>query len=703
VLATITLSTALVLAPAPRWAMAEEMAVATVRVGLHGSTVDHSTEPVATTGLDAADASELRAARRDAKRLTSGARAWAVRAFGVTVDALPDGPVMVRGRVGGVWTPWFEVPFVDGESPDAPPGSTDLGVSLTSEPVWLGEADAYEVDGPPDLSSLSVHEVVVGHTQRKLVVGDVAGAAGAPGILSRASWGARAPSVTPSTTSDLKLAIVHHSVTGNAYSASQVPAMIRSIQAYHMDARGFDDIAYNFVVDRFGRIWEGRAGGVTNVVLGGHSQGFNTGTTGVVALGDYTSTGASAAMVESIARVIAWKFALHRVDPASKVPFTSAGSAKYPAGAVVMLPRVVGHRDVQATSCPGSQLYARLGTIRSRVTQLVPEYQKGLQPTVVAGDLNGDGMLDPIAYQPGSTGDVQWRATGSTLARSPLTITGTYRPVSGDFDGNGFDDILWHGSGTTADSIWWYSAAGRQTQSLTVNGSYVPLVGDFDGNGTDDLWWYATGIATDSVWYFASNRTFHSTRVTEDLITAVPVVGDFDGDGRSDVLFYGPGTADDRLWWSNGQVWSIKPLAVNNVYRPVVLDADGNGRDDLVWVTPGGTTAHGWTFSTGRTLSSTSFSTAALTGRPLAGDFDGNGQDDVLLVAPGSARDQVWYSGLTGFQARNLDVTTTYQIVTGPMDGGLGLATDDALFVSTGADYLWRGRVDQTFSSTQVG
>jgi hypothetical protein len=326
-----------------------------------------------------------------------------------------------------------------------------------------------------------------------------------------------------------------------------------------------------------------------------------------------------------------------------------------------------------------------------------------LQPTVVGGDLNGDGMLDPIAYQPGSTGDVQWRATGSTLARSPLTITGTYRPVTGDFDGNGFDDILWHGSGTTADSIWWYSAAGRQTQSLTVNGSYVPLVGDFDGNGTDDLWWYATGIATDSVWYFASNRTFHSTRVTEDLITAVPVVGDFDGNGRSDVLFYGPGTADDRLWWSNGQVWSITPLAVNNVYRPVVLDADGNGRDDLVWVTPGGTTAHGWTFSTGRALSSTSFSTAALTGRPLAGDFDGNGQDDVLLVAPGSARDQVWYSALTGFQAHNLDVTITYQIVTGPMDGGLGLATDDALFVSTGADYLWRGRVDRTFSSTQVG
>ena len=678
------------------------MAVHTERASLHPSKADRSAEPVATAGLDAAEAAELRAARRDAHRLTTGVRSKGVRAVGVTVAALPDGPVLVRGRVGGAWTPWFEVPFSDGESPDV--GSPEAGPSLISQPVWLGEADAYELDGPPGLSSVSVHEVVVGKTERQLVPADVAGAAGAPGILSRSSWGARRPKTTPSTTADLKLAIVHHSATGNSYTSSQVPSVIRSIQAYHMDANGWDDIAYNFVVDRFGRIWEGRAGGTTNVVLGGHSQGFNVGTTGVVALGDYTSAGTSSSMVEAISRVIAWKLALHRVDPASKVPFTSAGSAKYAAGRVVTLPRVVAHRDVQSTGCPGNQLYARLGTIRSRVAQLVPEYQKGLLPTVIAPDRTGDGMLDPIAYQPGTTSDVQWRATGTTLARSSLIVPGTYRPVVGDFDGNGFDDVFWYGSGTTPDSIWWDGPGGRQVQSLAVDGSYVPLVGDFDGNGTDDVYWYGTGIAADAVWYFASNRTFRGTSVREDLITGVPLVGDFDGDGRSDVLFHGPGTADDQLWWSNGQSWSIVHFAVNKPYRPVVLDADGNGRDDLVWVSAGGTTANLWTFSTSRALSSLPFTTSALTGRPVAGDFDGNGLDDVLIVAPGSARDEVWYAGLTGFQPRSLNVTRTYEIVTGPMDSSLpGVGTDDVLLVSIGADYLWRNWPDRTFSSIQVG
>ena len=108
-------------------------------------------------------------------------------------------------------------------------------------------------------------------------------------------------------------------MSGNTYTAAQVPAVLRSIQAYHQDAQGYNDIAYNFVVDRFGRIWEGRAGGITNVVVGGHSQGFNTGTVGVVALGDYAPPW-SRPRCRVVARVIAWKFALHRVDPAPRCP-----------------------------------------------------------------------------------------------------------------------------------------------------------------------------------------------------------------------------------------------------------------------------------------------------------------------------------------------------------------------------------------------
>ena len=93
----------------------------------------------------------------------------------------------------------------------------------------------------------------------------------------------------PATSADLKLAIVHHSVSSNTYSAGDVPALLRSIQAYHQDVQGWDDIAYNFAVDRFGRAWEARAGGITNVVVGGHAQGFNVGTVGVVVLGAVAS------------------------------------------------------------------------------------------------------------------------------------------------------------------------------------------------------------------------------------------------------------------------------------------------------------------------------------------------------------------------------------------------------------------------------
>src|SRR3546814_5540844 len=100
-------------------------------------------------------------------------------------------------------------------------------------------------------------------------------------LLSRSQWGAREPSATPSIGADLKLAVVHHSVNSNSYSAAEVPSMLRSIQTYHMDVQGWNDIAYNFAVDRFGRTWEARAGGVTQTVIGGHAKGFNTYTTGV--------------------------------------------------------------------------------------------------------------------------------------------------------------------------------------------------------------------------------------------------------------------------------------------------------------------------------------------------------------------------------------------------------------------------------------
>src|SRR5690606_31099732 len=128
----------------------------------------------------------------------------------------------------------------------------------------------------------------------------VAGAATPPpfGIRTRDVWGARAP-LSTSYASTVKLAVVHHSDSGNSYGPGDVPGILRSIQAFHMDGRGWSDIAYNFVVDKFGTVWEGRGGGIDRPVIGAHAMGFNTGSVGVMVIGDYTQATPTAAALES--------------------------------------------------------------------------------------------------------------------------------------------------------------------------------------------------------------------------------------------------------------------------------------------------------------------------------------------------------------------------------------------------------------------
>ncbi len=149
---------------------------------------------------------------------------------------------------------------------------------------------------------------------------------------------------------NVKMAFVHHTAGSNAYGADDVPGILRSDQAYHMDVRGWNDIGYNFLVDRFGRIWEGRAGGTENAVIGAHAEGYNTGSTGVAVLGTFTSAEVPGAAVNAVSRLLGWKLAIHGVDPEGR----NGG-----------FHNVAGHRDSKATDCPGARLYDRLPEIRS--------------------------------------------------------------------------------------------------------------------------------------------------------------------------------------------------------------------------------------------------------------------------------------------------------------------------------------------------
>ncbi|MCX5082144.1 MULTISPECIES: peptidoglycan recognition protein [unclassified Streptomyces] len=193
-----------------------------------------------------------------------------------------------------------------------------------------------------------------------------------PRIVTRKGWGADETlrESNFSYTSKVKAAFVHHSATGNNYSCSQAPSVIRGIYRYHVKSMGWRDIGYNFLVDKCGNIYEGRAGGVAKPVMGAHTLGFNTNSMGVAVIGTFESSKPPVAAVEGIARLTAWKLGLYGVNPSGKTYLTSAGGNLYGKGESVRLNVISGHRDGFATECPGRLLYNKLGTARSTSASL---------------------------------------------------------------------------------------------------------------------------------------------------------------------------------------------------------------------------------------------------------------------------------------------------------------------------------------------
>ena len=229
------------------------------------------------------------------------------------VDALE-----LRVATDGVWGEWEHVERSAG--PDLAADELATGSPEVSEPIWVGKADAWELRGPgaPDAEVLVVRAAGERITLGRPPGGSAAIAATSPNVHLRNEWGARAPKTNPSYASTVKMAFVHHTVDSNAYARGDVPAMLRAIQAYHMDANGWDDIAYNTLVDRFGEIWEGRGGGLERPVIGAHTSGFNTGSTGVAILGEFTEQLPSTAATTAVAEWLAWKLSLTSVDPAAR-------------------------------------------------------------------------------------------------------------------------------------------------------------------------------------------------------------------------------------------------------------------------------------------------------------------------------------------------------------------------------------------------
>nr|WP_241267605.1 peptidoglycan recognition protein [Streptomyces scabichelini] len=195
-----------------------------------------------------------------------------------------------------------------------------------------------------------------------------------PVIVPRERWlGGAAYTRPPARYADRVLAVfVHHTDSPNDYDCADVPRIIRYLYVGQAGDRQWDDIGYNFLVDRCGTVYEGRAGGIERAVVGAHTQGFNVGTAGIAAIGTFTAgVPVPQAMTDAIAAVAAWKLGLSDIDPRSPVRLVSTNSmSKYAAGTRGTFTAVSGHADGYYTACPGGALTARLPAIRERAAQL---------------------------------------------------------------------------------------------------------------------------------------------------------------------------------------------------------------------------------------------------------------------------------------------------------------------------------------------
>ncbi len=386
-----------------------------------------------------------------------------------------------------------------------------------------------------------------------------------PYIYSRAQWGANEKMREQSRPNygTVKTGFVHHTVNANNYSAAQVPALLRGIYAYHTQSRGWRDIGYNYLVDRFGRIWEGRWGGVDRAVVGAHTLGYNEVSFAMSAIGNFEIAHPPTAVLNAYAKLFAWKLSLYNIRADGTHLWVKN---RY-------LNAINGHRDVGQTACPGKYLYAKIPTIRTLAQRIQNAAQTGT----------------PTPEQPPST--------FQTPTQRPITWTrqasGIKLPSSTNVAGDKQPDVVL----TSPDGRIQVLPTGGQTgfeDPVTTAGHWdtmdlVAAVGDVTGDGKGDV--LARLKQDGSTRVYAGDGAGHvaipgiqETRLFQ-WARSVSAAGDWNHDGHNDVLM------TDKY----SRLWMIPGLGGGRFGRGTLLsrawggftstvvagDLTGDGRPDL--------------------------------------------------------------------------------------------------------------------------
>lgn len=288
--------------------------------------------------------------------------------FNMVGVAAPESATAVRLRSsddGLAWTDWESLEFLDAEDgPD--PGTEEFRQAREHQrgrqpthPLWVGVADHVQVEvddaevGDLEVTFIDAMGSSGGPVRRTYETRThaEAGASTEPNVITRSQWGADESlrNSGPSYSSSVHLGVVHHtahtsSSSANTYSRDASAGIMRAMYRYHTRSLGWSDLGYNVVIDRFGRVYEGRYGGLTRNVIGAHARGHNTGSFGVSVIGNFINADPPRVALDALAQVIGWKSAIHGIDPTGWTDRMSDGRSR---------PTIVGHRDVGQTSCPG--------------------------------------------------------------------------------------------------------------------------------------------------------------------------------------------------------------------------------------------------------------------------------------------------------------------------------------------------------------
>jgi hypothetical protein len=325
---------------------------------------------------------------------------------------LPEGLDELRVRTsvdGEEWSPWTATERFDVEDgPDLEDGeaATDRSRHF-AEPVWVEEANYLQIEVPAEAAGLAGElraELIDsqglsgGPVENRAVPRPAAADASArPRIITRAEWGATESwRGSTSTASRVHMGVVHHTATSNDYSDAR--AVMRAMYRYHTQNLKWSDLGYNIVVDQQGNVYEGRAGGLENGVVGAHARGYNTGSFGVAVIGNFDQIHPPRAALDAVVDVIAWQSRVYGIDPQGRTDRMGGG----------WHPTIVGHRDVGSTSCPGTHFHPRLGEVRERAAGRT------------SGGWSGDPRLAPLETR------ITSGPSGTTTERSAtLTFSAT--------------------------------------------------------------------------------------------------------------------------------------------------------------------------------------------------------------------------------------------------------------------------------------